>query len=183
MVASARSPARMERRQQSRRNSDKVLGKILEVLRVVERLSKGEDVDFTEAYADLVGLKDQLGRRREDRELGEALCVTLGSIASNIVSLTARGADYTRKRKVRLRRCGGGLQILDTIIEGWEQQPPVVGKSYVVLQENGRFIRTSSITKITGKFLHTRNSVYELEILEQNHGPKVRIPPKEHNLE
>ncbi len=169
----------MERRQQPRRNSDKVLRKILEVLRVVERLSRGEDVDFTEAYADLVGLKDQLGRRKEDRELGEALCVTLGSIASNIVGGSKRPeSTFTPKRKVRLLRRAGGSGRTDAVIEGWEQHPPVLGKSYVVLQENGRFVRTSSLTKITGNVLQTRNSIYELEILEEEDAPRVRIPSR-----
>ena len=169
----------MERREQPRRNSDKVLRKILEVLRVVERLSRGEDVDFTEAYADLVGLKDQLGRRREDRELGEALCVTLGSIASNIVGGFKRAeSSFAPRRKVRLSRRAGGSGRTDTVIEGWEQHPPVLGKSYVVLQENGRFVRTSSLIKITGNVLQTRNSIYELEILEEEDAPRVRIPSK-----
>jgi hypothetical protein len=53
-----------------------------------------------------------------------------------------------------------------------------LGKSYVVLQENGRFVRTSSLTKITGNVLQTRNSIYELEILEEEDAPRVRIPSK-----
>ena len=75
-------------RQRTRRNSDSVIRKILEALRVLERISQAEvKSDFTEPYADLVGLMDKLGRRKDDMEFMEDICATLQSIAINLEHL------------------------------------------------------------------------------------------------
>ena len=77
-----------DRRQETPRNSDTVIRRILETLRVLERISQAEvKSDFTEPYADLVGLMDKLGRRKEDKEFMEDICATLQSIAINLEHL------------------------------------------------------------------------------------------------
>ncbi|MEJ5376571.1 MAG: hypothetical protein WHX93_08330 [bacterium] len=165
-----------ERRKEQRRESDRILMKILEILRVVEKLSRGEQVDFTEAYADLVGLKDQLGRRKEDRELGEALCVTVGAIACNVAQRGSSGQQMGRRR-IRLTRLGGGKGETHRIIEGWENEEPRVGKSYLIFQEGGRVLRTSPLTRISGAFVQTRNSLYQIEILDDPQAARIHISP------
>jgi hypothetical protein len=146
-----------------------MLEKVLEILRVLEKISKGENVDFTESFADLVGLKDQLGRRQEDRQLGEALCTVIGSIATNLV-----GAEDDRGetpdgvlRKVKLTRVSGGKGKPQPAIVGWEEHPPRVGQIYRVFQENGSVVRTSPITRFAGGYVQTRNSLYQIEVVEE----------------
>jgi hypothetical protein len=170
-----------ERRREPRRESDRILLKVLEILRVVERLSRGEDVDFTESYADLVGLKDQLGRRKEDRELGEALCATIGAIACNVTQTGTRD-QQTGKRRVRLTRLGGGKGELNKVIEGWEDGEPRVGKSYRVFQDSGRVIRTSPLTRVSGEFLQSRNSLYQLEVIGETNSLRLRLPSRDEDL-
>lgn len=168
-----------ERRKAQRREADRILWKLLDILRVVEKLSQGEEVDFTEAYADLVGLKDQLGRRKEDRDLGEALCATVGAIACNVAQKGFQGQDKAHRR-VRLTRLGGGKGDAHKVIEGWENNEPQLGKSYLIFQESGRVVRTSPLTRISGDFLQTRNSLYQLEIIGDPNTAKIRLPPRKH---
>jgi hypothetical protein len=88
-----------KRKQERRADSDRVIKKIVDTLRIIERMSEGEeDVDFTEQYADLVGLMRKLGRRKEDDELGEALDYTFKSIANSLNKLL-----QTRKEKRKVR--------------------------------------------------------------------------------
>lgn len=166
-----------ERRRESRRTSDRVLVKILEILKVVERMSRGERVDFTETYADLVGLKDRLGRRREDRELGEALCAIIGAIACSVADTDAQAARPQRRR-VRLTRLGGGKGEQLRVIEGWEEEEPQEGKSYRILQDNGRLVRTSTLTRVSGEFLQSRNSLYKIQVLMVGSRSGIKLPPR-----
>ena len=156
------------RRKAGRRDSDRVLGKVIEILRVIEKMSKGESVDFTETYADLVGLKDQVGRRKEDRQLGEALCTTIGSIACNLVSPAEESPKTSEEplRKVRITKMGGARGKMQAVIVGWEESPPQVGKIYRVFQENGSVIRTTPVTRVSPGYVQTRNSLYQLEVVE-----------------
>jgi CHAT domain-containing protein len=93
-----------DQRKETRRGTDLILHKIVEILRVLEMISRGEDADFTEAYADLVGMRDQLGKRSEDRELGETLCRTIEAIAVQLDrALHARErSPEGRPRKISL---------------------------------------------------------------------------------
>lgn len=93
-------------RKKPRRNSDRLLQKTAEILRILERIYRGEEADFSEAYADLVGMKDQLGRRREDRELGDSLCASIEAIASHL-GRPVRTEE--RRREGRLR----GIRLVD----------------------------------------------------------------------
>ena len=161
-------PMEDNRRKEIRRETDKVLEKLLETLQVVEKISRGEDADFTEAYADLVGLKDQIGRRNQDRRMGDALCATIGAIASNI----GRPAETKEQpaeeglRRVQLTRVSGGKG--QTSVSGWEESPPEVGRSYRLFQENGSVLRTSPITRISEGYIQTRNSLYQLAVIGES---------------
>jgi len=55
---------------------------------------------------------------------------------------------------------------LQTALEGIEIAPPVVGKCYKVKLDGGHlFLRTSLVSKISDGYIHTRNSVYKVEVL------------------
>ena len=81
-----------------------MLNLTVKVLQNLQRLSEGEDVDYTEDYADLVALKDQVGRREEDKKLGTVLCSTVEAVASNIGRLLKQEQGT---RKVRITKASG----------------------------------------------------------------------------
>lgn len=165
-----------EQRKKTRRHSDRVLRKVVEILQILEKLSEGEQVDFTEAYADLVGMKDQLGRRKEDRRLGDDLCATLGTTAAIIVQHAAEPvpapapaparAHEERLRKVRLTKASQTKKGADAAVVGWEESPPALGKSYKIFTDTGGVFRTSILVKVAPGYIRTRNSLYEVQVLE-----------------
>lgn len=151
------------RRRKVRRDSDRLLEKILNTLRVIERLSEGEEEEeFTEHYADLVGLMHKMGRRQRDHKIGEAICTTFEAVANNLHRLLEKQG---RKRKVKLVKVSGSGEPEAPIV-GWELLPPDVGKRYLVFDDKGSVYSTSPITMITDGQIHTRHSVYEIEVLE-----------------
>lgn len=157
-----------ERRKEKRRDIDRVMEKTVELLRELERLSGGEEVDYSESYADLVGMKDWIGRREEDRKLGETLVSTIGSIAANIAQLQEKGK---RPRKVRVTKMSGkeGAQLdVQTTIVGWEEARPRVGRNYRLIQEDGGVFSSAPLTKIASGYFQTRNSLYQIEVLEES---------------
>jgi hypothetical protein len=155
-----------DRRKNKRRQSDQVMMKTVDILKSIERVSRGEDVDFKETYADLVDLKNQLGRREEDRTLGEMLCSTIESIAENIgrpVSQVGLDSD-DEPRKVRVRKVGKKNGDRNVGV-GWEECFPLIGKRYSVFMDDGRVFRTSVVTKVNAERIYTRNSLYQIEVL------------------
>jgi hypothetical protein len=153
------------RRKTVRRGSDLVLQRTVEVLRALERTSIGEEADFTEAYADLVGAKDKLGRRREDREIGESLCASISAIAENLsrCSRADKEAREEQPRKIRLTKIREGAA--DGAHVGWEEGSPVIGQSYRLFTEAGGVIRTSAVTEVGCGFIQTLNSRYRIDVL------------------
>lgn len=156
------------RRERIRRGSDLVLQKLLQVLRILEKVSRGEDADFSEAYADLVGMKDQLGRRAEDRKLGESLCAIIEAIATNLGRpiQTKEQPSEDRTRKIRLTKIKGKKDLKKAVV-GWEEKPPEVGQRYRVFKDDGGIVNTSAVTKVASDHLQTENSVYLLEVLDE----------------
>jgi hypothetical protein len=155
------------RRKKKRRSSDQILNETIQVLRTLERISKGEEADFSEYFVDLVGMKDRIGRREEDRKLGEALCSAIESIASNIGKLLEREKSL---RHVRITKMGGkkGAKLaVETAILGWEEDRPQIGKNYRVFKEDGGVFRSAVVTKVTDDQFHTVNSLYRLEVLQE----------------
>ncbi len=157
-----------DRRRTQRRDSDRVLKETVEILKILEEISRGEEGDYSEHFADLVGLKDRLGRRKEDRRLGETLCSTLESLATNLQQLVKRRGDL---RKVRITKVSGrkgarlGLQI---VIVGWEEERPCVGKNYRLFKEDGGIFRSALVTRVTEDYFQTQNSLYRLEVLHES---------------
>lgn len=151
-----------------RRQSDRVLQKTVEILQILEKRAKGEDVDFTEAYAELVGMKDQLGRRKEDHRLGETLCITIEGLADTMSRPVPSKAESREDshRKVRLTKMSGDKSQGKAIV-GWEDKAPLVGQGYRVFREDGGIILTSVVIKVASGEIRTRNSVYQIEVLEE----------------
>jgi hypothetical protein len=146
---------------------DRVLRKTVEILGILERMSRGEAADFSEAYADLVGLKHQLGKREEDHKLGESLCGIIGALANNLSGLRSdHRRHHERFRKVRLTKVRGESAV-EIAMVGWEFDLPVVGKPYRVIKEDGGTIHTSVVTRVDSGNLQTKNSVYQVEVLEE----------------
>jgi hypothetical protein len=155
------------RRQQARRRTDRALQETIEILRVLERISRGEDGDFGEQYADLVGLKDRLGRREEDRRLGESLCSAIEAIATNIGSLLEKDK---RLRKVRVTKMSGrkGAQVeVQSSVVGWEEMRPRVGKSYRLFKDDGGVFRSAVVMKVVPGYFQTQNSLYRVEVVQE----------------
>jgi hypothetical protein len=50
---------------------------------------------------------------------------------------------------------------------GFEILPAVVGKPYLVELERGGLLRTSVVTKISDGYIHTHNSLYKVEVLNE----------------
>lgn len=54
-----------DRRKEIRRDTDHILRQVVCVLQIPDKISRGEEVDDTEAYDELAEMKDRLGRRQE----------------------------------------------------------------------------------------------------------------------
>jgi hypothetical protein len=158
-----------ERRKKTRRASDRVLQETVRILRILERISRGEDVDFGEHYADLVGFKEKLGRRREDRLLCESLCGVIEALASNIQSLMGKEKEMEKTvRRVKVTKVlekGGKPPSKEMVIFGWEKERPRVGKSYKVIKEEGGLFCSAIVTKVESDHIRTINSLYKIEEL------------------
>lgn len=155
------------RRRDKRRYADLALKETVEILQILERISRGEEADFTERYADLVGMKDRLGRRQEDRKLGESLCATIEAIASNLGQLVGK---ERRLRKVRITKMSGersSQMQVQTSVVGWEENRPQVGKSYRLFKDDGGLFRSARVIKVTPDYFQTQNSVYRIEVLRE----------------
>jgi hypothetical protein len=155
-----------DRRKGRRRGIDHVLGKTVELLQILQRLSGGEDVDYSEPYADLVGMKNRVGRREEDHKLGETLCSAIGGIAANIAQLRQRDAA---PRKVRITKVSGkeGAQVdIRATVVGWEEGRPAPGRGYRVFKDDGGVFSSAPVTKVTPGHFQTQNSLYRIEVLE-----------------
>jgi hypothetical protein len=155
------------RRKEYRRPADRALEETIAILQILEKISRGEDLDFGEHYADLVGVKDRIGRRDEDRKLGESLCSAIEAVALNIGTLLEK---YRRLRKVKITKLSGkegaSVDVQSTLI-GWEEARPRVGKNYRVFKEDGGIFRSALVVKMFPGHFQTQNSVYRIEVLQE----------------
>lgn len=156
-----------ERRKGPRRGADEALRQAVEAIEALDRLAKGEKVDFGEYYADLVAMRNSLGRRSEDKQLADSLCTTLESLANNIQELLQNGRAL---RRVRIKKVRGKESVAigpGTVIEGWEEARPQVGRSYRVFRDDGGVFRSAVVVKVGKGMFETKNSVYAIEVLEE----------------
>jgi hypothetical protein len=153
-----------DRRKARRSQVDEFLSRALATLRSIERLSRGEDADYTEDYVDLVAMKDRLGRRKEDHRLGEIVCCTIESIASNVDSLLNKD---NKPRLVRISQASRGepTRVADHTSVGWEPEAPSVGKSYRLYKADGGVFHSAPVTMAEFEHFQTLNSLYRIEVL------------------
>jgi hypothetical protein len=155
-----------ERRRAMRRHGDEFLEEALATLQTIERLSRGEDVDYTEYYVDLVGMKNLIGRRHEDHLLGELICSTIESIADNIDDLLKKDRALRQVKLTKHRGKPGARVATNSSIEGWEAEPPSAGKSYRIYTYNQVIFSTSPVVEVGPDYFQTQNSVYGIKILQ-----------------
>jgi len=153
-----------DRRKTKRSQGDQFMRQALATLRGIEKLSKGEVVDYTEYYVDLVAMKDRLGRRHEDHKLGEWFCVTIESIGSNIENLLKK---QSVPRLVKITKAGRNKRSQEAIHTsiGWEAEEPRVGKNYRLFKEDGGVFHSAQVTEVTSDCFQTQNSLYRIEVL------------------
>lgn len=78
-----------------------------------------------------------------------------------------RLSELSIKRKVRIRKLSGmdtKIKLLASFV-GFEEERPVVGKEYRVLTQDEKVFSSSPVANITGNFIRTQNSIYEIEEL------------------
>jgi hypothetical protein len=86
-----------------------------------------------------------------------------------IVDLDIREAEQlselSANRKVRIRKLSGidtKIKLLTSFV-GFEEERPVVGKKYRVFTQDGKVFSSSPVSTISGNFIRTKNSIYEIE--------------------
>lgn len=159
--------APQDRRSQIRRRSDRALRHTVEILKLLDRMLKGEKVDFGEYYADLVGMRCSLGRREEDKVLAESLCSALGVLAADIQGLTGQSKTLRRVRLTKMSgRSNAALEVHSAFV-GWEQDRPKVGSNYTVFKDEGGVFRSAMVIRVREGEFQTRNSIYRVEVLEE----------------
>jgi hypothetical protein len=155
------------RRKDQRRHSDRALEETVQILQILEKVSQGDEIDFTEHYADLVGMKDRIGRRQDDRKVGESLCLAIEALADNIAHLLSKEKGL---RKVRVTKMSGkkeGRVKVQSSLVGWEEMRPHVGRTYRVFKDDGGVFRSAVVTKVLPGYFQTQNSVYRLDVVTE----------------
>jgi hypothetical protein len=156
-------PEVKDRRRQIRRRVDTFVQELRDMLGILAEMSRGRKVEFGEHFANLVGLKNSLGRRLEDRKNGEAICSFIEELASN---LAQHFGKETGLRHVKIRKVTGKAQAvvaMDRVLSGWEEAPPQVGKIYCLYLHGGGLFRSTPVTQVQEYHFRTRNSLYEIQ--------------------
>ena len=157
-----------DRRGKKRRRGDHVLQRTIEVLEKLEKISEGNIEDFTEHYADLVGVKDLVGRRKRDRTVGELLCSTIESLATNLDTLLQQDQSLRKVRITKMRGKKTSRVAVHTSVVGWEAEQPSVGDRYQLYKDGGGIFRSAVVTEVKSEYFKTKNSTYRIEVLDQN---------------
>jgi len=152
-----------ERRQEIRRRGDLFILELKAMLEILVDMSRGRRVEFGEQFANLVGVKNTLGRRMDDKKSAEVICYLIEQIASNLADHFGK---QTGLRHVRIRKVTGrdaAVVAKDRTFPGWEEAPPQIGKIYCLYLHGGGIFRTTLVTQVEGNHFHTRNSLYEIQ--------------------
>jgi hypothetical protein len=172
-----------EKRAQIRRKTDRLIRETMNVHRIILDLLQGRKGDFAKALRQMQVVGSSLGRRAEDRKLGEALSQGVEGIARRLLEL---GIIDQLPRKVRLRKVLGvsgskfpvGLERV-----GWEMDVPKAGERYCLYMDDGRLFRTGEVTEQSNDHFRTGNSVYEIEEVAEKGAErqpqKAETPPGE----
>ncbi len=159
-----------ERRGGARRSSDLLIRQTMEFHRAIIDIMEGRGGDLPSLLRMARQTVVDLGRREEDRRLGELLSAGLEGLARRLVEL---GVIEQVPRKVRLRKVLGksndkfpiGVEKL-----GWEMDLPKVGERYCLYLDDGRVFRTGEVLEYGEEHFRTRNSVYEIRVVQEG-GP------------
>lgn len=158
----------MERRGRIRRGSDQLLMETIKVHRTLLELLHGKSANLSAALRRLEQMGLDLGRREEDKKMGEALTGGLDAIAKRLLEL---GIIEQLPRKVKIVKVLGKESStfpVGTERVGWEMDLPRLGQRYCVYLEDGRVFRTGEVTEMGHGHFRTGNSVYELQVLEED---------------
>jgi hypothetical protein len=79
-----------------------------------------------------------------------------------------------QKRKVRVIKLSGENSETGakTSVIGLEEAPPEVGNHYVVIIEQGEIFCTSPVSRISSRYIQTKNSLYEIELINEEWAEK-----------
>lgn len=165
----------VERSTRMRRSSDRLLLETIKVHRTLLELLHGKSANLSAALRRLEEMGLDLGRREQDREMGEALTGGLEAIARRLLEL---GIIEQLPRKVKVIKVLGKESSafpVGTERVGWEMDLPRPGQRYCLYLEDGRVFRTGEVTELGQNHFRTGNSVYELQVLEEDSaGPVSR---------
>jgi len=109
---------------------------------------------------------DQISEQRIESAVAEREEFEETIVGLNIQE-AERLSELLIKRKVRIRKLSGmdtKIKLLTSFV-GFEEERPVVGKEYRVLTQDERVFSSSPVANITGNFIRTQNSIYEIEEL------------------
>jgi len=172
-----------EKRGGARRKSDRLIRETMELHRAIIDMMEGKGGDLPAVLTKLRRMGCELGRREEDRRLGEVLSAGLEGIVRRLVEL---GVIEQVPRKVRLRKVLGKAEKAFPVgMEkvGWEMDLPKVGERYSLYLDDGRVFRTGDVLEYEERHFRTRNSVYEIQVIEERRpkagGGKGETPPVE----
>lgn len=158
----------VDRRARMRRSSDHLLMETIKVHRTLLELLHGKSANFSAALRRLEQMGLDLGRREQDKKMGEALRGGLDAIAKRLLEL---GIIEQLPRKVKVIKVLGkesSFFPVGTEKIGWEMDLPRLGQRYCVYLEDGRVFRTGEVTEMGHGHFRTGNSVYELQVLEED---------------
>jgi hypothetical protein len=145
--------------------------------RAVLDLLQGKDGDFSEILYRIQEISGRIGRREEDRKLGEALRHSSERLARRLMEL---GLIRQMPRKIRLRKLHGGdqgpLSVGGERI-GWEMEAPVPGRRYCLHQDGGRVLRTGIVEACGAGYVRTQNSLYAHEVVGQKPADRETAEP------
>jgi hypothetical protein len=158
------------RTKKTRWDVDSILRRIRSILRALEKIIEGEEeLDFGEIYADLVGLMQHFSRCKVDKEIRDALNTTSKALAARLAHLFRKIKQNRKVRLIKIRGSHGLVSRLPLPIIGLELAPPLLGERYLVIRERGTLLCTSPVTSISDRHIRTRNSVYQIEVLNTAH--------------
>jgi hypothetical protein len=110
---------------------------------------------------------------KPDGELGRAVLRAEPGAGSDLETGVAdAGGDLEGNwfSMVRLTKVQGredsSFKIGDSVV-GYDEHLPEVGKPYRLLFRDGKVLATSEVTEVESGLIHTRNSVYRIEFLQE----------------
>jgi hypothetical protein len=156
-----------DRRRRIRRRGDLFVIELERMLAILAEMAEGKTVEFGEQFANLVGMKNTLGRRMDDKKRGESICFLIERLASDLARLLGPEVGL---RKVKIRKVTGkeaAKVAKDKVFVGWEESRPQDGKSYCLYLQGGGVFRSAKVTQVLENHFRTLNSLYEIQTMAE----------------